>query len=251
MKMENILSIALDIGESMLKCNAEINRVEDTIIRICTSYGIVKVDVFAIKTLIITTIRNAEGHAYSENRRIYSSDINLKSLEELNSLSRYVCHNKPSYDEVKDKLSHVDLSDFSTTKKNLIGGILGAVGFCIYFGGNLRDGLAVGIIAVIFFVISKYIKKIFVNPIVFTAIISFIIGCLAILSVKVGIGVNVDKIIIGDVMLVIPGMAMVTAFRDMLSGDILAGTFRLVETALITVAITFGFAIALYLGGVV
>ncbi|MGL5765143.1 MAG: threonine/serine ThrE exporter family protein [Sarcina sp.] len=251
MKIENILSVALDIGENMLKCNAEINRVEDTIIRICTSYGIVRVDVFAIKTLIIATIRDEEGHSYSENRRIYSSDINLEKIEELNSLSRYICHNKPSYEEIQEKLSCFYLCDFSTTKKNLVGGILGSVGFCIYFGGNLRDALAVGIIAIIFFEISKYLKRFLENPIVFTAIISFIIGCLSIFSVKIGIGEHVDKIIIGGVMLVIPGMAMVMGFRDMLSGDILAGTFRLVETILVTIAITFGFATALYLGGVI
>lgn len=250
MKNEQILGIALDIAENMLKCNAEINRVEDTIIRICTSYGIVKVDVFAIKTLIIATIRDVDGKSYSENRRIYSSDINLEKLEELNSLSRHICEHKPSYDEVQDVLNNFTLTDFSTTKKNLIGGILGSMGFCVYFGGNFRDALAVGIIAIVFFVLSKHLKKLFINPIIFTGAISFIIGCLAIASVKASIGINVDKIIIGGVMLVIPGMAMVTCFRDMLCGDILAGTFRLVETALITIAITFGFALALYLGGI-
>ncbi|WP_297523217.1 threonine/serine exporter ThrE family protein [uncultured Clostridium sp.] len=249
MKTKKILTIALDIGENMLKCNAEINRVEDTIIRICKSYGIVKIDIFAIKTLIIATIRDENGLSFSENRRIYASDINLEKLEELNSLSRYICDNTPSDTYIENVLNNFTLSDFSTTKKNLIGGILGSIGFCIYFGGNFRDAIAVGIIAIIFFVLSKHLKNILVNPIIFTGIISFIIGCLAIASVKIGLGVNVDKIIIGDVMLVIPGMAMVTSFRDMLCGDILAGTFRLVETALITISITFGFASALYLGG--
>ncbi|MGL4449829.1 MAG: threonine/serine ThrE exporter family protein [Sarcina sp.] len=250
METEQILKTALDIAENMLKCNAEINRVEDTIIRICTSYGIIKVDVFAIKTLIIATIRDQNNKSYSENRRIYSSEINLEKLEELNSLSRFICKNKPNYTEVQDILKNFKLTDFSTTKKSLIGGTLGSIGFCVYFGGGARDALAVGIIAIIFFILNKYLKKFFINSIIFTGIISFIIGCLAIISVKIGIGINVDKIIIGGVMLVIPGMAMVTGFRDMLSGDILAGTFRLVETILITIAITFGFASALYLGGV-
>ncbi|MGL5414494.1 MAG: threonine/serine ThrE exporter family protein [Clostridium sp.] len=250
MRINDILSFALDIGENMLKCNAEINRVEDTVIRICKSYGDVEVDIFAIKTLIIATIRDKEGYSFSENRRVYSSEFNLEKLEELNSISRNICYNKPSKEEIKETLKEFQLHGFAGRKKNLIGGILGASGFCVYFGGNLRDALAVGIIAIIFFYINKYGSKFIANQMVSTTVLSFIIGCLAIVSVRIGIGVHVDKIIIGDVMLVIPGMAMVTGFRDMLSGDILAGTFRLVETMLITVGITAGFALALYLGGV-
>ncbi|MGL4873800.1 MAG: threonine/serine ThrE exporter family protein [Clostridium sp.] len=250
MEIKDILSFALDIGENMLKCNAEINRVEDTIIRICKSYGDFIVDIFAIKTLIIATIRDREGNSFSENRRVYSSEFNLEKLEELNSLSRYICKEKPKSEEIKERLRAFELVSFSGRRKNLVGGILGSIGFCVYFGGNLRDSVAVGIIAIIFFYINKYGSKFIANQIVSTTILSFIIGCLAIISVKIGIGVSVDKIIIGGVMLVIPGMAMVTGFRDMLSGDILAGMFRLVETMLITVGITAGFALALYLGGI-
>lgn len=249
MSIEKILSYALDIAENMLRCNAEINRIEDTVTRICKSYGDVKTDVFAIKTLIIATIRNEKGESFTQTRRIHSSDINLEKLEELNRLSRYICDNKPDETEIKEKLKEFRLTDFSITTKNLLGGILGSTGFCVYFGGGARDVVAVGLIAIIVFFINKYAKKFTVNPMVYTAIISLIIGWLAILSVKVGIGLNVDKIIIGDVMLVIPGMAMVTGFRDMLTGDILAGTIRLIDTILITVAITCGFAIALYTGG--
>ncbi|MGL5647806.1 MAG: threonine/serine ThrE exporter family protein [Clostridium sp.] len=249
MKINDILSFALDIGENMLKCNAEINRVEDTVIRICKSYGDVKVDIFAIKTLIIATIRDKDGNSFSENRRVYSSEFNLEKLEELNSISRYICHNKPGKKEIKEKLKEFKFCDFAGRKKNLIGGIIGSTGFCVYFGGGIRDVMAVGIIAIIFFYMNKCGSKFIPNQIVFTTLQSFIIGCLAIVSVKIGIGANIDKIIIGGVMLVIPGMAMVTGFRDMLSGEILAGTFRLVETMLITLGITAGFALALYLGG--
>lgn len=33
------MECALDMGETMLRCGAEILRVEDTVIRICTAYG--------------------------------------------------------------------------------------------------------------------------------------------------------------------------------------------------------------------
>lgn len=41
-----VMECALDMGETMLRCGAEILRVEDTITRICTAYGGGIVDVY-------------------------------------------------------------------------------------------------------------------------------------------------------------------------------------------------------------
>ena len=48
-----VMECALDMGETMLRCGAEILRVEDTITRICTAYGGGIVDIFTILSLII------------------------------------------------------------------------------------------------------------------------------------------------------------------------------------------------------
>ena len=56
---EYLLCLAMDIGEGMLKCGAEIHRVEDTIERVCKAYGAVHVEIFAIPSVIISAIRMA------------------------------------------------------------------------------------------------------------------------------------------------------------------------------------------------
>ena len=45
---ESLLSLALDIGKSMIKCGAEINRVEETIVRICSAYGMKQAESFQL-----------------------------------------------------------------------------------------------------------------------------------------------------------------------------------------------------------
>ena len=44
MSGEQLLTLAMDMGERMIICGAEANRVEDTIRRICTAYGCIKVE---------------------------------------------------------------------------------------------------------------------------------------------------------------------------------------------------------------
>lgn len=78
---------------------------------------------------------------------------------------------------------------------------------------------------------------------------TFFIGIFAILLTYAGIGAHVDKVIIGDIMLFIPGLAIVNAVRDMLYGDVMTGFFRLVEAILVAGAIACGIALSLILFG--
>lgn len=62
---------------------------------------------------------------------------------------------------------------------------------------------------------------------------------------------NVDAVIIGNVMLLIPGFGLTNGARDLLGGDIVSGLLRLSEAILVSIAVAAGFAIPLLvLGGV-
>ena len=80
-------------------------------------------------------------------------------------------------------------------------------------------------------------------------IVSFIVGALANLGVFVGLGEHVDAIVIGTIMLLIPGLAFGNALRDLLCGDILAGILKTVQSCLTAVLIAFGFLLATILMG--
>ena len=53
---EQMLENALEIGARMLISGAEISRVEDSILRICTAYGSERTEVFSITYTIVATI---------------------------------------------------------------------------------------------------------------------------------------------------------------------------------------------------
>ena len=65
---EYILSKALDIGENILRCGGEPHRIEDTVNRICTAYGAVHTDVFALPSLVMAGVRMADGTTSSQVR---------------------------------------------------------------------------------------------------------------------------------------------------------------------------------------
>lgn len=241
-----VMEKALDVGEAMLCTGAEISRVEDTIIRICHAYGGGIVDVFTILSLIILSWHTTDDENFTQTRRIYSYSTDLGKLEELNALSRYICENKPSCDVIEQRVEDIMYgSRRRIVKSRIIGYVLAAGSFAIFFGGNLRDGIAGGIVALLFYFWEYIFGPRSKNRVVYTLIASFSVGILCILSVSIGIGVHTDKVMIGNIMLLIPGINMMNAIRDMMCGDIITGFLRLAEALMVAVAIAAGFAMAI------
>ena len=54
-----------------------------------------------------------------------------------------------------------------------------------------------------------------------------------------------DKILIGDIMLLIPGLAMTNAVRNILLGNTISGLVRLADSLLWAAALAGGFMVAL------
>ena len=79
--------------------------------------------------------------------------------------------------------------------------------------------------------------------------VSFAAGLLSITLVHFGIGIHVDKIMIGAIMIQIPGIAMTNAVRDMLTGDLATGLLRLVNSLLLAAVIACGFALSILVTG--
>lgn len=243
-----ILSKALDIGESILKCGGEPHRIEDTIERICTAYGAEHTDVFALPSLIIAGVRMSDGKTYSQVRRVYKTANNMYRLELMNDISRKICEGKISLDDVDAEIKKATESRPFNKFLILLGGVLGAGGFAVFFGGTLYDALAAAIAGFVVSVFNFHKVK-FSNQMFYTIVVSFVGALTGLALFEVGIGDNLDMIMIGTIMLVIPGLAFGNAVRDLLFGDTVSGIIQLVQAILVAVMVAFGFAGAIIIFG--
>ena len=239
---DRVLDIAMEIGVNLLKCGAEISRVENTISYICKAYGATDIDVFAIPTLIVATIV-INGNAYtSKVKRNYTVSTDLYRLEKFNKLSRFICKEKPSLESVKAKAKEIqDMKDYNLALIYL-GSFLTSFGFAIIFGGTIRDGLAAGIVALIMTFFLRVQKKTF-NQMIHTLLCSLIGGFFSVVMCWIGIGENIAYVMIGAIMIVIPGLMVATSIKDIMCDDILSGTLRLFQALVSTAAIVAGFSV--------
>lgn len=245
---DNVLRVALDIGEGLLRNGADVHRVEIAIEKICRTYGAVHVDVWTIHSLILVAIYMKDGSHSTQSRRTFDISNNLTKLELYNSLSRKICEEKPSIEDLDKQIRHIKHELKYPAFLVILGYILAAGSFAIFFGGTLRDGISAGLISTIMYLLDS-VKIDYFNKMAKTTLVSFVSGLLACLCVKIGLGENLDFIIIGTIMILIPGLALGNAMRDLLGGDTIAGTIKIVQAVIIAVMIAIGYALALMLAG--
>ncbi len=238
-----LLCLALDVGEGMLKNGGEIARVEDTIERICRAYGAVHVEVFSIISMINAAVRMPDGSYSSQLRRVRQTGNNLNALERFNALSRRICRETPSLEEFDSLVHEVKKERPYPMWMQILSGALGAAAFCLFFGGDMIDSLvtfALG--SVVALEMNMPSRRL--NSMARTVIASFTASLLAGLLYILIPTLGVDSIIIGVIMLLVPGLMFGTAMRDLLCGDLLAGTLRTLQALLQTLMIGFGYMLS-------
>ncbi len=241
-----MLCLALDVGEGMLKSGAEISRVEDSIERICRAYGAVHVEVFTIVSFINAAVRMPDGSYSSQLRRIKSTSTNLGMLEKLNALSRRICAEKPPLEDLDIQLHRLRHESFYKTPLLCVASGAAASGFAMFFGGKWNDGIIAFLIGMLIGYLDLKMPA-RVNVMAKTVISSAITAAVAILSAKIGIASSADYVISGTIMLLVPGICFGTAMRDLLYGDLLAGTLKILQAVLLALMIAFGYMISVEL----
>ena len=245
---DRMLSLAIQISSGMLESGADIHRVEDTLERICRAYGAKEVEAFCIPSLVAATITMSDGYHKTELYRVTSISNRYDQLEKLNALSRKICARPIPLDQLEEEIKIAKTPEYRPRWLLLLCGIVAAAAFTLFFGGDWRDALAVLPVGALISVLDIW-KAPRLNALAHTVITSLAAGLLCLFTAKLGFACHLDKVMIGGIMLMIPGLAFGASIRELLCGDIIAGSLRMIQALLTAVCIAVGFATALLIGG--
>lgn len=246
---EALLHCFLDLGEALLEAGADVNRTEDTLTRLGAAYGAVRMNVFVITSSIVVTMSLPDGRDVTQTRRILSpGGTDLTRLEELNALSRRCCVCPLSVKRFSDQLAEL-------TRKTphpfgiYLGSALAAGSCAVFFGGTFADGLSAAAFGLAICLLQRRLSAICPNRLMFDLLAALAVGISVTLWGALFPGLHTDKIMIGGIMLLIPGIAMTNAVRDMMLGSTISGAMRLIETLLWAGALAAGFMTGFWLMG--
>lgn len=145
---EQLVDASLDVGKALLLAGGEVTRVEDTITRILHAYGMQKIGVFTITSLIEVTACTPDGDEIVKARRIVGGfTTNLNQVEQLNALSREICSSCPPPQEITARITAIRHPKAEPGWISYVGAMLAAGSFAVFFGGTLADVPATALLA--------------------------------------------------------------------------------------------------------
>lgn len=252
---EKLLDVACKLGRSLLENGGEVYRVEQAIAFFMKAYGISDAQIFAIPATIIVTIPGEDGKPITQLERVTSISQNMSRLHLANDLCRWVCENTPEPDVIYKKLDEIYCHKLYSFPQVMLAYGVASAFFCYFWGGNTGDAIVAFIAGLGTEYCLKYMSKAKANIFFSNLVSSMVIAVIAVLGIVTGLGNNIDMIIIGAIMTLVPGVGITNIMRDIISGDVITGTNKIAEVLLIAVAIAVGIALPLsaftnILGGV-
>ncbi|MFX3625564.1 MAG: threonine/serine exporter family protein [Ectobacillus sp.] len=241
----DIMDVSLLAGKIMLECGAETYRVEDTMERIAASFGIKQSHSYVTPTGIMFSIETEEP-TKTKLIRISERTTDLKKVAMVNSISRKISSGELTVAEAHRVLKQINSSNLQfPVMLQVAAASISSGCFLIMFQGMWRDFLPAMIAGGLGFVSLLLLHRLV--PIKFFSefMASFIIGLLSYFCVQLGLGVELDKIIIGSVMPLVPGLLITNAVRDLMAGHLLSGLSKGAEAFLTSFAIGSGIAFIL------
>ncbi|MDD7466535.1 MAG: threonine/serine exporter family protein [Floccifex porci] len=240
MEIEKLLDVGIRAGRMLLESGAEVYRVEETMIRICTGLACTdEVDSYVTSTGIMLSI-GYNGQVFSKISRIKNRNVNLHCVARINALSRNIQIQDYSLEEVEQQLNKIEKEPkYSVWMTTLFGGI-GAAGFALFFDGGMLEIVISFAIGILIRLLVSLLSMMKMNDFINNVIASMLLAILSIFFKKVFLVIDVNVVVISGIMLLIPGLAFTNAIRDTIAGDYLSGVSRVMETLVCACAIALG-----------
>ncbi|WP_018924742.1 threonine/serine exporter family protein [Salsuginibacillus kocurii] len=247
-KTEKAIEVCLFAGKLMIKYGAETYRVEDTMQRMGEAAGMKNVHTFVTTTGIFFSCQTEQEEDLMQMIRVDQRFQDLNKVTEVNQVSREFVWGDVSLVDAKKRLIEISEApmNYPIWFIYLASGVAGAA-FSYLMGGSVVDmgpafiGGLITILSLVF--LQRYIQGKFFSE--FLA--AFLGGVTALLLVHIGIGTNIDQVIIGSMIPLVPGIPITNSVRDLMSGDLVAGVSRGAEAAITSLSIAAGVALALSL----
>lgn len=229
------INCSLLAGQLLIENGANMERVNDTMYRIADNAGLHSFQAFTTVTGIVVS---AEHQSNAQAVDIRTRHNDLSKVDRVNEISRKFATKEISLNEMYNQLKKVDkgtpqLSVFT----QCVGAAVLSLTLMIVFTGDYQDSWAALIIGGSCYWLYLYLLRKFKVKYMGEFVSSLLIGTLAVLTTKLGWTSNLNDIIIGSVMPLVPGVPLTNAARDLVSGNLISGPTRALEAIITAMAI--------------
>ena len=245
-ELKRIVDVTARAGSLLLRSGADIMRVESTIGHMMRSFGVEKYDIFTITNGIFLSASYGDDDSYTRICEVPRNASDLGKVDLINTLSRDIEDGKCTLDGAEARLDEIE-----KTKGNynsiilLIASSVASGAFSFLLGGTVTDALLAALIGFSYYYLFVLLNKTKLSKLLTNAVCGCILALMTVGFVKLIPGVNMDKVIIGAIMPLIPGVSFVNAVRDIAAGDYISGAIRMIDAIVVAAGIAVGVGVTI------
>lgn len=241
------LELPFQMGQLLLENGAEISRVQETMERVARAFRIDNFNVYVLTNAIFVTGTDQGVERTALMRHVPSTSTHLGRIIAVNQLSREIVQGYHTVGEAFGKLDQIRALPYSSLPLAVFACAVGSAAFSYLFGGSWFDAAVaffcgVALELYLAFAGRRQMSK-FLTNLSASALVTLCGGAMF----SLGLGNNMDKIIIGSIIRLVPGVALTTSIRDFFHGDYLSGAIRMLDAFLVggCIAVGVGFVVRL------
>lgn len=247
--IDEVLDFCVNLSRKMIVSGANLERVHLAVEFICKAYNLKDLSIFLLSTYISVGAYDSDGRYSSRQAAIPPAGIHLERLRCLNQLSYRVAEVTPPtrlLAKMLEKSSDVrDYNDMII----LIGRICAVFCLCFMFGGSFSDLIPVAFVVALVHFMMPLFSRAGLDRLVINSLTMFIASSFAILFMCSGFNNNLPAVLISVSLLVIPGIPLVNAMRNLLCGSEINGILQMLKIFVDTMALGMGIYAAIMLFG--
>jgi uncharacterized membrane protein YjjP (DUF1212 family) len=238
--LHKMAELATETAQIVLQSGGETHRVENIIHKVCHQFGYDKVESFVTPTGIFLSVWDDQEHVATSIKRISSRTTDLDKITRMSKLCNDIKVRSLTPEQYEQEMHALALKRVYPLWTQVLFGGISASFYSLLFGGSWIDFWVAFITGTLIILSIRTLYRMHFN----IFLINAVCGALAVFAARFAgtyvHGLQADKIVIGSIMLLVPGLAITNAIRDTMAGDLVSGTARLVEAFFIAIAIAAG-----------
>ncbi len=247
--IDEVLDFCINLSRKMIVSGANLERVQSALGFVSRAYGLKDFSIYMLSTHISVSAYDSEGHYASRQASIPPAGLHLERLKSLNQLSYRISEVTPPtrlLARMLEKASQVrDYNDVIV----LIGRICAVFCLSMMFGGGIKELIPVAFVVALIHFMMQILEKSGLDRLVINALTMFTAVSSAIAFLHSGFNDNLPAVIIGISLLMIPGIPLVNAMRNLLCGNEINGILQMLKIFVDTMALGMGIYVSIMLFG--
>ena len=249
LEMEQVLNYLTKLAQALLANGSTLEHVEYAIEKNAEAYQLTELSTVMTHQYVSICFRGTDGNTYTKQLDIFGITTNLENLRVLNNIMHQVANHPIPTEQLQNVLDQVENKRKYSLITTVSCQVLAITSVCFILGGKPRDMIATALVSFCLFWINRALSRLRTDKIINNIVSMFLGTVLAFLLVKVGLIVDTQWTLISISLLMIPGIPLVNAFRNLICGHEFNGILQLLNVFLESASLAAGMYFAVILMG--